>query len=679
MSGRPLPSLAGRRQALALARALVSDGLDLDVLGVPGSGRSAFLDAIGAACAEAQLRVIRIRGFAALAGNPLAALHAGILSASSAARLQPAERRPVSAVQNAVDALVAALGDGPGAVIVDDADLLDDTSLGVVAAVGGRAGVPVVRSLERRAAGRFALAPHVVELTPLDFGELGDALSRHLGGEVETGTLSRLFALSGGIVGLALTVAHVARLENRLVLRDGRWIATGELWSDTLRGATSRSLAGLDAAQRELIASLAQTGAGDLDTTIALAPDATALDDLRETGVLRVARIGQRRLVALDPPLLAEHLRRDRGDAPLDPGSALFVHLVQEHAREATSRPTDTERITADGVALLAAGRHTDALTGAQGGLEGARDALDAAAIRAHSLVAALCLTTAGRYPDAQRIIGAALALGEPTGAPADGEAHLGLLALESLTALRRGLPGAVEKADALVAASGCLPGLAARITVAWCTAQLQAFRGRPQDAADTLAAHAERLRADGVRFWAAWALLASIEVHPDDDRLALAGRWLAEERSELLEARLAFLQARRSQDGDAILGLVPRLTDTGAPGLAVAGYRLTADWARTSGDPLAAARIEAARDAFVSALPENGYDATRFAATAISLTEREQEIARLVADGQSNPQIAARLVLSVRTVESHLHRIMRKTAVSNRADLAALIRASAA
>ena len=53
-------------------------------------------------------------------------------------------------------------------------------------------------------------------------------------------------------------------------------------------------------------------------------------------------------------------------------------------------------------------------------------------------------------------------------------------------------------------------------------------------------------------------------------------------------------------------------------------------------------------------------------------LTEREVEILRLIALGHTNTEIAERLFLSVRTVESHRARIQQKTALASRADLVA-------
>ena len=63
-------------------------------------------------------------------------------------------------------------------------------------------------------------------------------------------------------------------------------------------------------------------------------------------------------------------------------------------------------------------------------------------------------------------------------------------------------------------------------------------------------------------------------------------------------------------------------------------------------------------------------------AAAADGLTAREQEVARLVADGLSNKEIAARLQLSVRTVESHVRHALTTTGLANRTQLATWARA---
>jgi DNA-binding CsgD family transcriptional regulator len=65
---------------------------------------------------------------------------------------------------------------------------------------------------------------------------------------------------------------------------------------------------------------------------------------------------------------------------------------------------------------------------------------------------------------------------------------------------------------------------------------------------------------------------------------------------------------------------------------------------------------------------------ALRKAVERLPLTDREREIVMLIGEGLSNRDIATRLTLSVRTVESHIYKAMGKTGVSSRDQLAALL-----
>jgi DNA-binding CsgD family transcriptional regulator len=66
---------------------------------------------------------------------------------------------------------------------------------------------------------------------------------------------------------------------------------------------------------------------------------------------------------------------------------------------------------------------------------------------------------------------------------------------------------------------------------------------------------------------------------------------------------------------------------------------------------------------------------ALRQASEPLPLTDREGEIVMLIGDGLSNREVAERLTVSIRTVESHLYRAMMKTGTTSRDELAALLR----
>jgi DNA-binding CsgD family transcriptional regulator len=121
-------------------------------------------------------------------------------------------------------------------------------------------------------------------------------------------------------------------------------------------------------------------------------------------------------------------------------------------------------------------------------------------------------------------------------------------------------------------------------------------------------------------------------------------------------------------------------------------GYRLAALWIRLDlGRALAAAHdAVAARELELLAgeaaecgaltvlelaeqeLRSLGVRTWRRGPAAQGLTEREREIALLIARGASNPEIAKQLFLSRKTIERHVSNVLRKVGARNRAELAA-------
>ena len=91
----------------------------------------------------------------------------------------------------------------------------------------------------------------------------------------------------------------------------------------------------------------------------------------------------------------------------------------------------------------------------------------------------------------------------------------------------------------------------------------------------------------------------------------------------------------------------------------------------RTAHDMLAAMGAEAFAERARRELLATGESVRqRTAGPASTLTAQEAHIARLAADGHTNPEIAAQLFLSVRTVEWHLRKVFAKLGISSRRQL---------
>jgi DNA-binding NarL/FixJ family response regulator len=87
---------------------------------------------------------------------------------------------------------------------------------------------------------------------------------------------------------------------------------------------------------------------------------------------------------------------------------------------------------------------------------------------------------------------------------------------------------------------------------------------------------------------------------------------------------------------------------------------------------PAAARARRRLRELGVAAVPRGPAAATR--ANPAGLTGRQVEILRLLAAGLTNAEIAARLVVSVRTVDHHVSAVLQKLGVSTRREAAAAV-----
>lgn len=56
-------------------------------------------------------------------------------------------------------------------------------------------------------------------------------------------------------------------------------------------------------------------------------------------------------------------------------------------------------------------------------------------------------------------------------------------------------------------------------------------------------------------------------------------------------------------------------------------------------------------------------------------LSPRESQVCALIAEGRANKEVASRLSITLATVKDHVHKVLRKTGLPNRAALAVAYR----
>jgi DNA-binding CsgD family transcriptional regulator len=188
----------------------------------------------------------------------------------------------------------------------------------------------------------------------------------------------------------------------------------------------------------------------------------------------------------------------------------------------------------------------------------------------------------------------------------------------------------------------------------------------------------AERLLADAARLAAQMPVYAA-QLTYEALRAGASASKLSAELDALAarcDARLTAAYARHAaglaaRGGDALLAVAEELAAIGALRYA---SEAAADAARTF---VAAGRADSARRALERArrlhvanegTPPPSVDGID--GTAVGLTRRESQVAALAGQGATNLEIAERLELSVRTVESHVYHAMQKRGVTDRRDL---------
>ncbi|WP_109472825.1 LuxR C-terminal-related transcriptional regulator [Ornithinimicrobium cavernae] len=132
--------------------------------------------------------------------------------------------------------------------------------------------------------------------------------------------------------------------------------------------------------------------------------------------------------------------------------------------------------------------------------------------------------------------------------------------------------------------------------------------------------------------------------------------------------------EALRAGDGTALEEVAHRFGDRGLPLLAAEAASQAARAHRAAGSTDGTRRASALLARLTARFERITTPALREPELVADLSRRELDVARLAALGLSNAQIAERLVVSVRTVESHLYQAYAKLGVERRTDLGRLL-----
>lgn len=273
--------------------------------GVAGSGAGTLAERAAGALADDGWQVVRVSGRAGVRGRPLGGL------ALSATPPRPAAGDPLAL---AVARVQEAVGTGRAVLLARRADLLDEETRAVLAAVTERtAARPLLtarpdrgsRVSALRAAGGLRVA--ALAVPPLRFDDLLALLAHELGAPAAPDAAARVYALSAGLPGVARAIVSGARRAGRLVAADGAWTAVADLRTPGLETVVDGLLDGLDARARSALTVLATLGPAT-PGVVRRVLDWAELAALEDAGVVRMVDSGDRTEVVVVPPLVAEHL-----------------------------------------------------------------------------------------------------------------------------------------------------------------------------------------------------------------------------------------------------------------------------------------------------------------------------------------------------------------------------------
>lgn len=323
----------------------------------------------------------------------------------------------------------------------------------------------------------------------------------------------------------------------------------------------------------------------------------------------------------------------------------------------------------ARGLALFATGKHAEAVEWATSQLQVAISETDRPALVWHSYFAALSLLAMGRYDDAAEaghiVTSAGVSAGSLLFAP-----DKALLLTLALAATRTGRPlaaeGMRERAERYHGRSDALPaGAVATLeaTVIAAEGELQTAAEKYREVVTDLSGRGFTLAADGVE------LVAILTEYDRQSAVLLRPR--AERIGGLLF--VTYLDARDAihrKDPEALRAAAQTLRSLNATDEALKHLTFAATLFRDRDMLESAAEVRAEIREMMSTGDLVRESVVTRAESTWGLTSREREIIDDIAAGSSNAEIANRHGISVRTIETHIRNIRRKTGALSREEV---------
>lgn len=318
---------------------------------------------------------------------------------------------------------------------------------------------------------------------------------------------------------------------------------------------------------------------------------------------------------------------------------------------------------------LLLGGQVAQAQEILSAGYNQALSALEIESLRSYGAALAVSHLHTGDYSSIDSVLRTSMLFGEPVAfAPAT---QLALLTAASTVACRRGDREAVDRYEAEGRSLNVPDGPLIGQSKAWLEANPLIVRGDVERASSRLWEAGDALWERGLKANAAHLMLVAVELgrsqlHLRD--LEIRMRDLPEAAS--LQAQMSYVRALFDQSPEKLEEAAKQLEVVGRIELSFSALEIAESRFRAESAVEAAERCSEAGKRLRSKLGAGIIETRRFSRGPSSLTRRESEVSDMAARGLSNQEIADVLVVSVRTVESHMSRVMKKLGVSTRAEL---------